>query len=632
MTLTPMIPGRPVSTRLVTLWCATACLLGLFAPPAAAQWRRIDSPNFIVIGDVSARDLREVAIQFESFRETLSRVLSARVTTTAVPTVVVVFPNDRAFTPFKPQYEGKPVDVAGVFYSGHDVNYITMVRDGRPGRLRIIFHEYAHLVISNVSMSLPAWLNEGLAEYYSTSEYRRGGREAMIGLPIESHLRLLERGTLLPLSQLIAVDQASALYNERERRSIFYAQSWALTHMLLLGEPSRVKELSAFVGHLEAGRTEADAWREAFGAAAIERDLAAYVRRDSFRHYLFSFPERLAAFEANAVPMAPPDVSGFLAALRVRQQRYEEALTLVASALQAPGGHAHAHVARAQLDLAREDYAAAAERLATLGEVDDWFVAYSAGAALTALVERSRETTPDRLEAARGYLNAVRAQRELPNVLARLALLDVMAPEAPSAGALQTIEQARALAPGRDDYALIHARLLAERGEFAEARSVLGPLLAPGVPEHVRTTARAWMGNVVRMEENRRADADWNAAAERRAAGSADPAPDASAPPTTLQLILRDVQAGEQRVEGTLARIDCPAGAPVVFHVTTPDGAKALAAPALGDVDFITYRSELTGSVACGPFEKPMPVYITWREGPKPGATRVVAVEYLPDR
>ena len=111
------------------------------AVPAHAQWRRLDSPNFVVIGNVAARDLRDVAVQFEGFRETLTRVLSARVTTTAVPTVVVVFPSDQALAPFRPKYQGKPVEIAGLFVPGRDLNYILLVNDGRPDRLPVVLHE-----------------------------------------------------------------------------------------------------------------------------------------------------------------------------------------------------------------------------------------------------------------------------------------------------------------------------------------------------------------------------------------------------------------------------------------------------------------------------------------------------------
>jgi hypothetical protein len=150
------------------------------APPAAAERLWIDSPNFVVIGDVSARTLRSVAIEFEGFRETLTRVMTERATSTPVPTIVIVFPSDRAFTPFKPLYQGKPVPSAGLFVGRQDANYIAVVTEGDVDRMRIVFHEYAHLVISNVMRHVPAWLNEGLAEFYSTYELR-GGREAVLG-------------------------------------------------------------------------------------------------------------------------------------------------------------------------------------------------------------------------------------------------------------------------------------------------------------------------------------------------------------------------------------------------------------------------------------------------------------------
>jgi hypothetical protein len=46
----------------------------------------------------------------------------------------------------------------------------------------------------------------------------------------------------------------------------------------------------------------------------------------------------------------------------------------------------------------------------------------------------------------------------------------------------------------------------------------------------------------------------------------------------------------------------------------------------MGDVEFLSYRDDLTGGVSCGPRE-PLPVYVTVREAtPKPV---VVAVEFL---
>ena len=63
--------------RMVASFLAALVLAGGLARPVFAEWRRIDSPNFIVVGDVSAGELREIA-RFESFREVRARVLTEK--------------------------------------------------------------------------------------------------------------------------------------------------------------------------------------------------------------------------------------------------------------------------------------------------------------------------------------------------------------------------------------------------------------------------------------------------------------------------------------------------------------------------------------------------------------------------
>src|SRR5215471_13397860 len=108
------------------------------AAPASATWRRVDTPNFIVVGDVSVRTLRDTAEKFEAFREVLRRVMPAVTSSSPVPTVVVIFPTDEAFTPFKPTYQGKPKAVAGYAAPGTEISYIAMVNDRDSDRS--IFH------------------------------------------------------------------------------------------------------------------------------------------------------------------------------------------------------------------------------------------------------------------------------------------------------------------------------------------------------------------------------------------------------------------------------------------------------------------------------------------------------------
>lgn len=592
-----------------------ACLFALLvAAPAAAEWRRLDTPNFVVIGNVNPRHLRTIAVEFEGFRETLSRVLSTRATSTAVPTVVIVFSDEGSFAPFRRLYEGKPIRSAGYFHSDRDFNYITVLNDARSGGMRIIFHEYAHLVLSNIAMNLPAWLNEGLSEYYSTYEVGDGGREATIGRPVENHVRLLsrvigERGlqtrqlsrqSLLPLEELIQVDQSSPLYNEGQRRSVFYAQSWALTHMLMQGP--RARELAAFIGHKRDGLSDADAWRRAFGDAPLHRELQLYLRRLHFNTTKYRFAEGFGSFDGTSTDLSEADSESMLAGLHVRQRRYDEAGALAGKALERDPRHQLAHVLMARVESERGRHAAAVARVMGLGTVTDWLVAYTAGVTLSQLIDDTRDPSADRLERARAYFDTVRRSRgDMANVLAQLVVLDLMSGEGPTVNSQAAIERARALAPGRDDYALLHARVLAERGELAVAQAIIEPMTAPGFPAHIRDTAREWMGNIARAREG----------------GS-------------RRTFYRARGPGEERLEGLLERVDCPVESPAAFHVRAGGNMQTLLAPTLHEIELITYRRDITRNMICGAWKEPAPVYVTWKPGSQAGVKFVVAVEFLP--
>jgi tetratricopeptide (TPR) repeat protein len=591
-------------TRTVALACA---LSALFAAPAAAEWRRLDSPNFIVVGDIGAKDLGRIAAQFESFRGTLSRILSDRATATAVPTVVIVFPDERAFAPFQRLFEGKPVDSAGAFHGDRDFNFIAILNDGRPGGMRVVFHEYAHLVISNITMNLPVWLEEGLAEYYSTFETGRDGREATIGRPIESHLRILGRVQPLPIEQLVGVDRSSPLYNEGLRRSIFYAQSWALAHMLL-STPKGSEKVTELIGHLDAGIESREAWQRMFESAVVQRDLQGYIRRRWFNTRRYTFAEKLAAIDATASPMPAAAAQALLASLYLRQRRYDDAARLAENVLKKDENHGLANAVAARVDIERGDLVGAMARLGLLEPDDDWFVAYSTGVVLSELVTRTTGPASERIEAARRQFAAVLPRREMANVHAHLAMLELASPLGEPARAASSIRRARQLAPGRDDYALVDARVLAELGEFAAARRIFEALMAPGFPPHIRDTAKSWLANTARMETSRMR----------------------GIPRTTAGYRAR--QPGEERLEGLLEGIVCPAAAPTAFRLRTAHGVETLFAMELGTVQFITYRRDLKGKVMCGALKEPLPVFVTWKGGNDPAMRIVVAVEFLPQR
>ena len=78
---------------------------------------------------------------------------------------------------------------------------------------------------------------------------------------------------------LFAVDHASPYYNEESKTTIFYAESWALTHLLMLGDQRKhSQKLTKYIALLSNER-EADRRRpQAFGdLKGLENRLDLYL-------------------------------------------------------------------------------------------------------------------------------------------------------------------------------------------------------------------------------------------------------------------------------------------------------------------------------------------------------------------
>ena len=137
----------------------------------SSSWRRLVTPDFIVTGNAPTGELKRTLVELTRFRDTLARLFPAAVTSSPVPTYVVVLRDFEAFRRFQPRdSRGRAqANVGGYFERQADANLIVMPASRNEGNLQTIFHEYPHYFISrNVRMQVPTWLNEGLADFYST--------------------------------------------------------------------------------------------------------------------------------------------------------------------------------------------------------------------------------------------------------------------------------------------------------------------------------------------------------------------------------------------------------------------------------------------------------------------------------
>jgi Protein of unknown function (DUF1570) len=609
--------------------CLAALLLVLAAPARAAEWVRVETQNFIVYGDTGERRLREVASEFERFREALARVIAGAGTPAAVPTVVVVFASQRTFEPFRPRFNGKPIKLGGYFFSSEDMNIVALADGAREESLRTIFHEYVHLVTANVAHGMPVWLNEGLAEYYSTFQVEDGGRRAIIGGIIPSHLYLLNRRRPMPIAELLAVDQQAADYNEGERRSLFYAQSWALVHMLVSGTNNRSALLGKYANLASSGTASLDAWKQVFGEEPVIRRLEQYVGQDVMKGLLYTFDRDIPRVTGDSSRVSAADAEATLGDLLRRVAPPEEATARFerAFALEPPSARARALYGLHALD---QDEQEKARRLLLEASADktDWLVQYHVATGLTELVDGRREPDRELLSAARDALDRVQSARpELPNALALRARLEAVDTKT-LPQALTAIRRARSLAPGREDYMLLESYILLRRGEYVAARSLLDVLLTPAYSASVNSNARSLIEQIERAE---RSVAEYLAQLEGRkmpngASSDAARREAASSRGAVSVPVYRKTGAGEARLEGRLERISCTTDG-IEFQVRVDSGIERFSATTLDGIEFISYREDLSGAISCGPRKPPDHVYVTWRTGT---IRQILAVEFLP--
>lgn len=248
------------------------------------RWFEARTLHFHTYSCGATQDVARLAGRLEQFREAYARLAGVD-SVSSPPILVVVLPDHETMKPFLPVYDGQPANLAGFFSRGSDENLIVMsLQGGGSNSLPVIYHEFAHNLLRHNDLFWPLWLQEGMAEIYSTFMVT-GDHSARIGLPLPNYLEFLKEHPLMPLKQLFAVKHDSPEYNERERQGVFYAESWLLTHYLMVGgtadHAARFGQLTVL---LKQGQSPETAFINAFRVSlpAMEAELRAYLKRTRY--------------------------------------------------------------------------------------------------------------------------------------------------------------------------------------------------------------------------------------------------------------------------------------------------------------------------------------------------------------
>ncbi|MBC8030647.1 MAG: tetratricopeptide repeat protein [Pyrinomonadaceae bacterium] len=601
--------------------------------PVSAKdtWTSVRSKNFFLVGNANEKEIRQVAVKLEQFRDVFSRLFPGMAFTSPVPTTVIVFKSDSSYKPFKPVADGKTVAVAGYFQPGRDVNYITLTTENRgEDSFTTIFHEYVHLLVNNTlgRTNVPAWFNEGIAEYYSTFKIE-DDRKVYLGNLISHHLELLRTTQLLPLDKLFAVDYYSLERNKHDARGLFYAQSWALMHYLVQGnEGKRLPQLGAFVTLLRQNTPMETAFRQAFQTdyAGMQKELKDYIQRSSYRGQIATFEKKLEFdSEMKAAPISEAEAQAYLGDLLHHIHRPNDAKTRLEQALALDPKLAMAHASLGMVLMEQKKIPEARAHLeqAVAENSGNYLLHYYYAFALSREVMTEGQPVygvpAETAKKMRAELRkAIELKPDFPESYHLLAFVNLVTGEELDES-IAMIRRAVSLSPGSEEFLFVLAQLYMRKQEYEVARNVVVPLAANGADPQIKANAQSLLASISSIQEQMtrfRADTGERGSPDKPVLRELVVTPDQAEtvkdvdPSSHLREALRKPAAGETQVGGILVRIECDARG-ITFVVKNGAQLLRLKAASFEQVDITTYSADIAGEITCGP-RKPVNVVVCY--------------------
>jgi tetratricopeptide (TPR) repeat protein len=440
-------------------------------------WIEIRSPHFLVVSNASDHDARKVADQFEQFREVFQAAFPKLRVDLGKPLIIFALKNEDSMRDLVPEYWEKKGSIHpdGIYVPAADIHSVVVRTDVEASNpYHIIYHEYTHALMDLNFSGLPVWFSEGLAEFFGNSTLK--DKDVQIGQISPAHLQVLQDSRLIPIDTLLRADHSSPYYNEQNRASVFYAESWAIVHYLMLDPDARKRQLlQNFLTSWDASGNQIDAAEKTFGdLTKFGKLMEAYVRQTSF----FVAPVKTTVHadpkSYTARALSQSEIEAYRGEFYVRTNRPKEATESLELAVKADPNSTLAHEGLGLLALRQFQYQLAETELARAVELNSTnFVVYYYNA--RALV---RSGQPGDFEKAVAALEkSIQLNPQFAPAYANVASLYSMKPETAAKG-IAAARKAMQLEPGNFEYALSFGFVLVNAGKLDDAKVLASRLMA----------------------------------------------------------------------------------------------------------------------------------------------------------
>lgn len=241
-------------------------------PSEETEWVRMTSPRFDVISSAGNDRTRELVKDIETLANALGSPNTSRAT-------LFLFAKRRESQPYFDLLFAKEGANSTGAYVRHDGGG-TMFIDGSRGRRieRTAMHELIHDLLRQHDVAPPLWLEEGLAEYFSSAII--DDARVVAGDPIREHDQFFKQRSMMPIEQLFAIKAESAA----AASTAFYAQSWAAVEWLMYVDD---KKFFPFLHDVARGTDVATAMKKHYDRTPRDMESAMRVRDRGSRRVVF---------------------------------------------------------------------------------------------------------------------------------------------------------------------------------------------------------------------------------------------------------------------------------------------------------------------------------------------------------
>jgi len=514
-----------------------ACCLSFAAAAFGAKhetWYEARSPHFIVVCNAGEKQARKTALQFEQIRSVFRQyivIASGR----ASPVITIFAVRDEnSLRELLPEYwatKGHTHPGGIFFYNLGQFEAAVQLDAQGTNPYEAIYHEYYHSLTVPYFPGLPVWLAEGLADFFGNTEVNE--KEARLGEPDPGLIEELRQNRLIPLDVLFKVDHTSPYYNEQNKTSIFYAESWALTHYLMLGDNGSHKPLlMAYLQALQQGAAPEEAAAKGFGdLSKLQKALDRYVSGSSFFEVKGPAPPPVADADLRSRELSDAEADAYLGGFAALRERPQEAKPLLDQAVQLDPKLPLAYQNLGLMELFAGQRSEAFASFSQAVELDPKNALTRYFRAYLAYRQRTTATGDEQIED--DLRQAIAANPDFAPPYGLLAVYLANSNEnLPEA--LSLAQKGVSLEPGRATYVLSLAQVLARMRRFDDAEAVAQRARASAIDPAERSSAEQFLAYLQRAKdiasENRMSESSPSAtgAATRTPQGSDDGKEDTS--------------------------------------------------------------------------------------------------------